>query len=201
MNFGEKLTKLIEASGRTRQKIADDLGFGSRSNITYYEKKSNMPQTDVFLKFCEYFDVSADYFDNVGVRLVRQPEKEYVAEELKIPVMSDETESANQVSYMVIPHSGITDGFAIVIDDDRLDPIGISCGSTVILTRKIKLLKKHKVIVNYKKDRFFATYEKLGENHTVIVPADSKKPPIVLDDKHGEDIEIIAVVKSVICNE
>ena len=155
----------------------------------------------IHLKFCEYFDVSTDYFNNTVIRLIRQPEKEYVAEELKIPIMSDETESAKQVSYMVIPHSGITDGFAIVIDDDRLESIGISYGSTVILTRKVNLLKKHKVIVKQNNEQFFATYEKLGENHIVIVPADKEKPPIVLDDKHSEDVEIIAVVKSVICNE
>ena len=201
MNFGEKLTKLIEASGKTRQKIADDLGFRSKSNVTYYERSSSMPKTDILLKFCEYFDVSTEYFNSSAVKLVRQPQKEYDAEELKIPIMSNESADATQISYMVIPHSGITDGFAIVAGDDRLESIGISCGSTVILTRKINLLKKHKVIVKQNGEQFFATYEKLSENHAVIIPADREKTLIVLDGNQDNDAEIIAVVKSVICNE
>lgn len=201
MNFGEKLTKLIENSGRTRQKIADDMGFRSKSNVTYYEQSSAMPKTEILLKFCEYFNVSSDYFNEAAVKLVRQPEKEYTAEELKIPIMSDESMSAIQVSYMVIPHCKVTNGFAIVVGDDRLESIGISYGSTVILTKEINLSRKHKVIIKQKNEQFFAIYEKLGENHIVIVPADRGRSPIVLDDKHSEDVEITAVVKSVICNE
>lgn len=201
MDFGEKLTKLIESSGKTRQKIADDLGFRSKSNVTYYERSTAMPKTEILLKFCEYFGVSADYFSSSTIKLLRQPRKEYEVEEPKIPVMSDESVSATQVSYMVIPHSGITDGFAIVIDNDRLSSIGISCGSTVILTGKINLSKKHKVIVNKNGKQFFATYEKISDNHTVIVPADREMSPIVLDGKEKDDIRIVAIVKSIICNE
>lgn len=201
MTIGEKLTKLIDNSGKTRQEIADDLGFRSKSNVTYYEKSDKLPKTEILLKFCKYFGVSLDYFNTTNISVVHQPEKQYIAEENKIPILSDETESAKEISYMVIPHSKISDAFAIVLDDDRLKSIGIPFGSTVILTRKIKLSNKHKVVVKYKDKQFFATYEKLGENHTVIVPADENNPPIVLDDKQTEKVKIIAVVKSVICNE
>lgn len=200
MNFGQQLTKLIAESGKTRQQIADELGFKSKSNVTYYEKKDNLPSSEVLIMFCNYFGVSSDYFGD-SVLSFSQPAVEYNTDMVKIPVLSDESKNAQEVSYMVIPHSGITDGFAVVIDDDRLLQMGIPKGCTVILSKEPLFKDKHKVLAKINGNSFFATFEKVREGYGIILPANKEASPIIMDEKSPDSPEIVAIVKSVIINE
>ena len=201
MNFGEKFKHLVEASGESYEKVAAALGLKSRSSISHYINNVSSPKHSMLIKICDYFGVSPSYFDESPIGTFHQNELAYETQEHKIPVFFDETTDAKQISYMVIPHSGITDGYAVLINDTRLESIGIPCGSTVILSKKFILLNKHKVIAQQGEERFFATYEKIRENHAVIVPVNPDRPPVVLDDKMMADVKIYAVVKSVIFNE
>ena len=58
--FSDRLTAVREERGIKRQKAADDLGI-TRASLEYYEKGMRKPDTEMLLKICEYYKVSADY--------------------------------------------------------------------------------------------------------------------------------------------
>ena len=58
--FSDRLTIVREERGIKRQKAADDLGI-TRASLEYYEKGMRKPDTEMLLKICEYYKVSADY--------------------------------------------------------------------------------------------------------------------------------------------
>ena len=58
--FSDRLIAVREERGIKRQKAADDLGI-TRASLEYYEKGMRKPDTEMLLKICEYYEVSADY--------------------------------------------------------------------------------------------------------------------------------------------
>ena len=200
MSFGEKFKELVDSSGQSYEKIACALGFKSKSSVSHYMKSNVLPKYNILLRMCEYFNVPTAYFED-GVAIASQPEREYQTVLNKVPVFTSESADAEEVSYMIIPHMGLTDGFGIIIDDDRLESMGIMCGSTVILSKKFTLQKKHRIIAECNGKRFFATYEKMHENQARIIPANPEIMPVILDGKKDLGTTIYAVVKSVIYNE
>ena len=73
--FGERLARLREDKGLSRQKMADDLQI-SRASLEYYEKGKRKPDIDTLLKIAEYFKVTCDYLlkgvktDNVNTNRI-----------------------------------------------------------------------------------------------------------------------------------
>lgn len=58
--LGEKLKELRLAKGVTLQSVASAVGI-TRSAVANYEANTREPSLDTLKKFCDYFDVSADY--------------------------------------------------------------------------------------------------------------------------------------------
>lgn len=201
MDFGEKFKSLVDSSGKSYEVIAAELGLKSRSSISHYMKSSSLPKYDMLVKMCSLFDVPMGYFDDSSRAVMHQDEIPYESEDLKLPIMSSENFDAVKVGFVALPHTGITDGFAVVIADDRLESIGISQGATIILSRNFTLGDKHRVVVSDGKSRYFAKYEKIRENYATIVPADPAHSPVMLEDGKQGDIEIYAVVKYILCEE
>lgn len=197
MHFGEKFHNLVKSSGKTYEEIAADLNFKSRSHISYLINKASAPKHDKVMEICHYFNVPGDYFDNPTEEIkLHQAEKDYQAKMIKIPVMDSEAADAVKISDAFIPNPVIRDGFAVLINDDRLMGMGIPCGSTVFLSRQFTLSDKHRVLAQTGKNRFFATYEKRG-NSVILTPANPEMPPVLFDEKTSDVPEIYAVVKSV----
>ena len=58
--FSDRLTEVREERGIKRQQAANDLGI-TRASLEYYEKGQRKPDTEILLKLCDYYKVSADY--------------------------------------------------------------------------------------------------------------------------------------------
>lgn len=58
--FSDRLTAVREERGIKRQKAADDLGI-TRASLEYYEKGMRKPDTEMLLRICKYYKISADY--------------------------------------------------------------------------------------------------------------------------------------------
>ena len=58
--FSNRLTKVREERGIKRQQAADDIGI-TRASLEYYEKGKRKPDTEILMKLCDYYKVSADY--------------------------------------------------------------------------------------------------------------------------------------------
>ncbi len=201
MHFGEKFKMLIDSHDETYEEIAAALGLKSKSSINHYIKSAAAPKYATLIKICQHFGVGINYFDETKAEAFRQPGKEYLAEEIKIPVYDSEKKNAEKLFDMVLPHVGRTDCFAVVIKDKKLERINIPEGSTVVLSKEIELKEKNRVVVADGEDRYFATYEKVGDKYTVITPADQDRMPLVIEDGKKFSAKIYAVVKSVIINE
>lgn len=59
-SFANKLKQLREKEGLSQTQLANKLNI-SRGSISYYENKERLPDIDVLLRICKYFNVSADY--------------------------------------------------------------------------------------------------------------------------------------------
>lgn len=58
--FGMKLKALRQERGITQKQLAEAIGLVTAS-ISSYETSGNYPSTEVIIKLCRYFNVSADY--------------------------------------------------------------------------------------------------------------------------------------------
>ena len=58
--FSDRLTAVREERGIKRQKAADDLGI-TRASLEYYEKGMRKPDSEMLLRICKYYKISADY--------------------------------------------------------------------------------------------------------------------------------------------
>ena len=58
--FGERLSRIRDDRGLSRQQVADGLEI-SRASLEYYEKGKRKPDIDTLLKISEYFEVTCDY--------------------------------------------------------------------------------------------------------------------------------------------
>ncbi|MBR5586640.1 MAG: helix-turn-helix domain-containing protein [Clostridia bacterium] len=200
MDFGEKFKSLVENSGESYETIAAKLGLKSRSSVSHYMNSISLPKHEMLVKMCSLFDVPMSFFDN-STPVLHQNEIGYQSESLKLPIMSSEKSDAVEVGFVSLPHTGITDGFAVVLSDDRLESIGISKGSTVILSKTFTLGDKHRIVVSDGDNRFFARYEKIRENYAAIIPANPEISPIMFEKDSPGNIEIYAVVKYVMSEE
>lgn len=63
--FSLRLTKIREEKGIKRQQAADDIGI-ARASLEYYEKGKRKPDTEILMKLCIYYGVSADYLLEIG---------------------------------------------------------------------------------------------------------------------------------------
>ncbi len=201
MHFGEKFKMLIDSHDETYEEIAAALGLKSKSSINHYIKSAAAPKYATLIKICQHFGVGINYFDETKAEAFRQPNREYFADEIKIPVYESEKKNAEKLFDMVLPHVGQTDCFAVIIKDGRLARMNIPEGSTVVLSKEIILKEKNRVVVADGEDRYFATYEKVGDKYTVITPADQDRMPLVIEDGKKMTEKVFAVVKSVIINE
>lgn len=59
-NFSEKIRQLRIERGLSQNEVAKELGL-ARTAIGNYEQGIREPSLDGLKKFCDYFDVSADY--------------------------------------------------------------------------------------------------------------------------------------------
>ena len=176
-------------------------GYTSPGSITSLTRRRNLPPTDKLEKICNFFGVPESYFTGDGDNLrLHSTDVDYISGKTTIPLVESEDVHAKIKEHLAVPHLGLTDGFAIEITDDRLLSIGIPSGSTVFLTKTVKLSSKHKVIAQSGDKRFFATYEK-RENDAVLIPADSKMPLIVLDNVSKPKTIIYAVVTNILIKE
>ena len=201
MSFGEKFKSLVENSGKSYEAIAAELGLKSRSSVSHYMKSDCLPKYDMLVRMCSLFDVPMSFFDDSSKAVLHQDETPYEPADPKLPIMSSEGPDAVKVGFVSLPHTGITDGFAVVIADDRLESIGISRGATVILSKSFDLGDKHRVVVSDGKSRYFAKYEKIRENYAAIIPADPGLSPVMLEEGNPGGTEIYAVVKYVLTEE
>lgn len=199
MHFGEKFKALLEQKGVTYEAARIALGYKSKGSITNLTKADIPPRQDKLYKICDYLGVPYNFFDELPEeRHFSQPEISYETQKHIIPLMENESADAMVLTEMVIPQMGITDAFAVEINDNRLENIGIPCGTTLFLARKFTLSAKHEVIVQKGKNRFFALYEKRGTEE-VLTPADPEMRRIVLNKKNKSGIEIFAVVVYKLC--
>ena len=59
-NLTERLNQLKTERNLLQKDIAKDTGLSLRS-YQYYEKGERVPDTNILVKLCNYFNVSADY--------------------------------------------------------------------------------------------------------------------------------------------
>ena len=193
MSFGDKFKQLLEQKGITYEDAKTALGYKSKGTITNLTKMEYQPKGDKLIKICEYFGVPKNYFDEMpGDMQLSQPEISYKTEKQIIPLMENESPDAVVITEMVMPQLTAPGIFAIEIADDRLEGIGISCGTTLFLTTNFTLAEKHEVIAEQGDERFFALYEKRGDEE-ILTPADPEMRRIELTGKN-ENIKIYAVV-------
>ena len=60
MTFIEKVLKLLERNGITKNKMLIDLSL-SKNSFVDWKKRGNVPNGDVIGKIADYFNVSTDY--------------------------------------------------------------------------------------------------------------------------------------------
>ncbi len=193
MSFGAKFKQLLEQKGVTYEDACAALGYKSKGTITNLTKMEYQPKGDKLIRICEYFDVPKNFFDEMPENMrFSQPENSYETGKRTIPLMENESPDAVVITEMVIPQIGTPDTFAIEIIDDRLSGMGISCGTTLFLTKSFTLSDKHEVIAEQGDKRFFAIYEKRGDEE-ILTPADPEMRRIELSRKNS-DIKIYAVV-------
>ena len=193
MSFGAKFKQLLEQKGITYEDARTALGYKSKGTITNLTKMEYQPSGDKLIKICEYLGVPKNFFDEMPDNMsFSQPENSYKTEKRTIPLMENESPDAVVITEMVIPQIGTPDTFAIEIIDDRLAGMGISCGTTLFLTKSFTLSDKHEVIAEQGDKRFFALYEKRGDEE-ILTPADPEMRRIELGRKNS-DIKIYAVV-------
>ncbi len=198
MSFGEKFSVLVSSSNLSRRKLAQALGFGSPGSIDYYMKHDKLPGYDVLGRVCEHFGVSPEYFGTtapVAVTSLHQDEKKYLFDDAPIPILSDESENALQTGVLNLSGIGIHSGFAIVVDE-RLETLGFPLGSTLYLSTRFEIDSVDIAIVEYKKERFFASVEMRGKS-LVILPLDRTKPPVTVGTNQ-KDVRIIASLENIL---
>ena len=200
MDFGEKFKKLVNESGKSYDVIASELGLRSRSSVSHYMKSSSLPKHDMLVKMCSLFDVPMSFFEEEA-HVFRQNEISYDISKNELPILSDESSDGVKVGCISLPHTGITDGFAIIVTDGRLENIGIPAGSTVILSRKFVLGDTNRIIVQKGNERFFAKYEKIRENYARIIPANPELAPVMYEAGKTDGLEIYAVVQYILYKE
>lgn len=194
MSFGAKFKSLLKERGITYEDARVALGYKSKNSIAKLTDDAASPTLDKMYEICDFLGLPYTFFiKKQQVLNFGQPETVYETQKNIIPLMENESVDAVVLAEMVIPQMGIQDAFAVEINDDRLENIGIPCRTTLFLTRKFTLSEKHEVIVRKGKKRFFAIYEKRGTEE-VLTPADPQMRRIVLDKKNKSDIEIYAVV-------
>lgn len=193
MSFGAKFKQLLEQKGVTYEDARTALGYKSKGTITNLTKMEYQPSGDKLIRICEYLGVPKTFFDEMPDNMsFNQPENSYKTEKRTIPLMENESPDAVVIAEMVIPQIGAKETFAIEITDDRLSGMGISCGTTLFLTKSFTLSDKHEVIAEQGGKRFFALYEKRGDEE-ILTPADPGMRRIELGRKNS-DIKIYAVV-------
>ncbi|WP_408956193.1 helix-turn-helix domain-containing protein [Natroniella sp. ANB-PHB2] len=72
-DFSERLTKLIQESGKKLSDIEKDTGI-DKSNLSRYKNDKTDPKPYVINKLAEYFNVSTDYL--LGRTNIRNPDLE-----------------------------------------------------------------------------------------------------------------------------
>lgn len=60
MSLGQKITILREERGLNAYQCSIQLGV-SPTRFTYIEKGRNLPSAELLIKFCNFFNVSADW--------------------------------------------------------------------------------------------------------------------------------------------
>lgn len=58
--FGDKLKALRKSKNLTQQQLADKVEL-VKGSISAYEQNTKYPSLDVLIKFCNFFNVSADF--------------------------------------------------------------------------------------------------------------------------------------------
>lgn len=58
---GERIKKLRESRGMSKQKLADELNMKSYTSVTGWEKGDNLPRGLEMIKLAKLFNVSTDY--------------------------------------------------------------------------------------------------------------------------------------------
>lgn len=60
MKFSDQLSLLRKEKNLSQRQVAADLGI-SQALLSHYEKGLREPRLDFVVKFCDYYDVSADF--------------------------------------------------------------------------------------------------------------------------------------------
>lgn len=73
--FADRLTKVREERGIKRQQAANVIGI-TRASLEYYEKGQRKPDTEILMKICDYYKVSADYLLGISNAQITATEDE-----------------------------------------------------------------------------------------------------------------------------
>lgn len=88
--FADRLTKVREERGIKRQQAANDIGI-TRASLEYYEKGQRKPDTEILMKLCDYYKVSADYLlgiSNAQITATEDEQLKTVCDYLEIDELS-----------------------------------------------------------------------------------------------------------------
>lgn len=91
MSFGERLKAAREEKKYTQSKLAGLIGYGS-TTISEYEKGTNKPNMDVFLKLCKILKRDPNYFlqdEITGIAPKLNPEDQYIIDHYKSLTLHD----------------------------------------------------------------------------------------------------------------
>ena len=75
--FSDRLSKVREERGIKRQQAANDIGI-TRASLEYYEKGQRKPDTEILMKLCDYYKVSADYLLGISDAQITATENETI---------------------------------------------------------------------------------------------------------------------------